>query len=376
VILLALLLYLPSIFFGYGSDADTFRVLDAGRHFVASADYVPSRRPGFLVHELSTYALDQVGGSLLANLGTLFWALVGAACFLRILRRRQIAHAELLALALVIHPVFWYNATATADYAWALGMLLAGFDLLERGKFGWAGLALGLAIGCRISSALVAGPLLVFAWLASPGARRQVLAGGMLAALLAGLAYVLPWDFAEWQPEFWEVSAGSPTLWSPLMQAGRFCYKNLYFWGLPAALIVAVMLARSAKNAPAWQQPGALRLAGLCLVVLLGLQAMFMRYPIEVEYLLPGLPFWLILIGLGRPGWRWLVVLLALIFSYNLVSLNLARPDAPGQASRATLGVWVEPGYLVEEAAARVALFGCASHACYDERVDGRSESE
>ncbi len=375
-LLLALLLYLPLTFFGYGSDVDTYRVLEAGRNFIATADYVPSRRPGFLVHELSTYVLDRLGGSLLSNLGTLFWALVAVVCLGRILRRHQVAQAGLLLLAFIVHPVFWYNATVTADYAWALGMLLAGFDFLERGRFGWAGLALGLSIGCRISSAPVAALLLIYAWLEFPGQRRRVIGSAFLVALLAALAYILPWDFAEWRPSFWEASIGSPDLWSPGMQAGRFFYKNLYFWGVPAALFLIVLLARFARKPQAWKGPGARRLAGLCLLALLGLQALFFRYPIEVEYLLPTLPFWLILVGLGLPRRREAVILILVILSYNLVNLNLAQPDAPGQASRATLGVWLEPGYLVRESSARLALLGCDSHACYDQRSGRRSGGE
>lgn len=374
--LLALLLYLPLTFLGYGSDVDTYRVLEAGRKFVATADYVPSRRPGFLVHELFTFVLDRLGGSLLSNLGTLFWALVAVVCFRRILRRHQVANVSLLVLAFIVHPVFWYNATVTADYVWALGMLLAGFDFLERGRFGWAGLALGLSIGCRISSAPVVALLLMYGWLEFRARRREVMGGAFLAVLLAALAYILPWDFAEWRPSFWEASTGSPDLWSFGMQAGRFLYKNLYFWGVPAALFIIVLLASSTQKPQVWKQPGIRQLSGLCLLALLGLQALFFRYPIEVEYLLPALPFWLILIGLVLPRRREIIILVIVIFSYNLVSLNLAQPDMPGQASQATLGVWLEPGYMVQESSARLALRGCDSHACYDERIGRRPGGE
>lgn len=343
---------------------------------MATADYVPSRRPGFIVHELATYVLDQLGGSLLANLGTLFWALVAVVCFQRILRRHKIMHAELLTLALVIHPVFWHNATVSADYVWAVGMLLAGLDQLERGRFGWAGLALGLAVGCRISSGLVVGPALVYAWLAFHDRRRQVLAGGLLAGLLTAFAYVLPWDFSEWRLSFWEISTGAPDLWSLDLQVGRFFYKNLYFWGVPGALIVATLILRVARRFSGGKQPGRYYLAGLCLLALLGLQALFFRYPIEVQYLLPTLPFWLILIGLGMPRRLHLALLIVLVFSFNLVNLNLAQPDVPGQASQARLGLWLEAGYLVKETQTRIALLGCDSRVCYEERIPPRSGSE
>ncbi|MBE0695741.1 MAG: hypothetical protein IH586_02350 [Anaerolineaceae bacterium] len=372
VLLLALLLYLPLVFFGYGSDVDTFRVLDAGRNFFATADYVPSRRPGYLVYELAVFVLNHLGGSVLTNLGSLFWALVAVACFRRILLRHRIANAGLLTLILVMHPVFWYNATVSIDYLWALGMLLAGFDFLEQDRYGWAGLALGLAVGCRLSSIIIVAGLLGYAWLRAPQKRLLVTGCAALAGLLGGLAYILPWDFAEWRPSFWRVSAGSAELWSPIMQVGRFAYKNLYFWGIPAGLFLVALLIYSIRNSSSWKRPGALLLAMLACFVLLGSEILFFRFPIEVEYLLPLLPFWLLLVGLGTKSRRILGVFFILVLSFNFININLARPDAPGQASSARAGVWIEPGYFLEQMHVRLELIGCDSHACYDERISQR----
>jgi hypothetical protein len=372
VLVVALALYLPLVFFGYGSDVDTFRVLDAGRGFFASTDYVPSRRPGYLVYEMAAFGLDRLGGSRLANLGSVFWALAAVASFQRICRRHRVKNAGLLTLALALHPVFWYNATVTLDYMWALGMLLVGFDLLEQEHFGWAGLALGLAVGCRLSSVIFAAGLFGYAWLRTPRGRLRLAGAAALAVLLACVAYIPPWDFAEWRASFWTVSAGSPALWSPLMQVGRFAYKNLYFWGVPAGVFLLCL--------PFFARPGRCSLrgkdeslfAGLALLVLLGSEVLFFRYPIEVEYLLPALPFWLLLIGQVVPSKKTLSIFLILVVSFNVVSINLARPDVAGQASSARAGVWIEPGYLVQEMRARLALMGCDSHACYDERVAPR----
>ncbi len=372
ILCLAFLLYLPLTFTGYGSDVDTFRVLEAGRNFIATADYVPSRRPGYLVYELSVFALDQLGGSWLTNLGSLFWALIAVASFLRICRRHAIPNANVLAAIFVVHPVFWYNATVTLDYVWALGMLLAGFDLLEQERFGWAGLAFGLAVGCRLSSLVIAALLLGYAWLRFPLLRRRLVPGAALAALLGGLAYVLPWDFVEWRSSFWKVSAGSPELWSAWLRLGRFAYKNLYFWGVPAGLLLVTLSFFFWRNAPWRKTRDAALLAGVCGLALLASEALFLSFPVEVEYLLPILPFFLLLVGAGLKSRRVLLVFLALVLSYNLVNFNIAHPDSPGQASSASIGLWVEPGYMAQEMRMRFALLGCDSHACYDERIQQR----
>ena len=76
VLVLAAALYFPLIFFGYGSDYDAHGVVWAGKHFVKTLDYVPSRSHGFLVHETMTLILNTLGGSLLTNLVSLYMDLV------------------------------------------------------------------------------------------------------------------------------------------------------------------------------------------------------------------------------------------------------------------------------------------------------------
>lgn len=367
-----LLIYLPLIFLGYGSDVDTFRVLDAGRNFMATADYVPSRRPGYVVYEMNAYFLDQIGGSVLTNLGTLFWAYIALDSFQRICRRHRMARPELLTVTLAVHPLFLYNSTATMDYVWALGMILVGFDLLERDRLNWAGLAFGLAIGCRISSAIVAVGVVAYAWLRWPDKRPRLVVAGIRTVLIAALAYVLPWDFAEWRSSFWLVSAGPADLWTPLMALGRFLYKNLFFWGLPAIFCLAYLIWRSCCNLSQRRNRDSLFFAGLSVGVIALVESLFFRFPIEIEYLLPTLPFWLFLVGGGISSEKLLRLLLVCVLSYNLVNINLARPDQPGQASQAFLGVWIEPGYLVKEIAIRQRLMACDTHACYDEVIGQR----
>ena len=50
-----------------------------------------------------------------------------------------------------------------------------------------------------------------------------------------------------------------------------------------------------------------------------------------------------------------------LALSYNVVSLNLARPDRPNRAQE--VGVWIEPGYLVTDVAKWLVVWGCRTHA-------------
>jgi folate-dependent phosphoribosylglycinamide formyltransferase PurN len=113
VLLIALVLYLPFLFLGYGSDMDTYNVLWAGKNFAQTLDYVPSRGPGFFVFETVEYFANQAGGSLLTNLTVMGMSLVMLYGFMRLCREFHVQNAALLGVILAIHPYLWVNSTCT-----------------------------------------------------------------------------------------------------------------------------------------------------------------------------------------------------------------------------------------------------------------------
>lgn len=89
---------------------------------------------------------------------------------------------------------------------------------------------------------------------------------------------------------------------------------------------------------------------------------LFLKIPVQRAYLLPMLPFALILLGLAtRERPRLLMVITLLIFSYNFVSLNIARADVRDHATRAILGPFIDRGFLLDDVAARLQLAGQAN---------------
>jgi hypothetical protein len=368
---LAFLLYLPFIFMGYGSDVDSYRVLDAGRNFFATADYVPSRRPGYLVHEMLTLLFNSVGGSLLSNLATLAFALLALYSFLRICQHFHLPEPLLLGLGLAFHPAFWTNAAATIDYVWALAFLLTGFWLLLDDKFNFGGLALGLAVGTRLSLVLSVVLVLIFVFVTRREQRKYVLGAALVAGLVSGAAYILPMDFVGWNLKqilsLFKASVGDESLWTSSLRLGRFAYKNLYFWGLPAAALLIACLVFISKRLGSILKDKNAALFGLAAAVILVNEVLFFKYPIEMDYLLPTLPFWLILIGIGLAGRRKiLIALVILVMLTNFVNFNIARPDVPSQASSATYGFWVEEGVLLKETGLRLELLDCDARECYN----------
>ena len=363
LVVLMLALYAPLLFFGYGSDNDTYLVLDSGRGLLRDHTYTPSRNPGYFLYELTTGVLSQVGGSVLCNAATLAMAVVSLLCFLKICRRLEVPRPHLLGLLLVIHPALWVNGTCTMEYVWALALVLAGTLLVIKRSYGVAAVLLGLAIAIRSTSFIAAGLVLGYALLARRPDRGRVVLAGFIAVVIGGLFYLPPFRQAGFSLAFLKPMTGGSELWTLKLRLARFVYKNLYFWGLLGSLALPVLLLLG------WRRlldPGRRRVVLACAGVVAAYEALFLKYPIEIAYLLPTLPAVLILLGIGlahRP-----VVIGAfgvLLLSYAALNLNIARPDQHDRATGGAVGLWVEPGYVLQDARKRQALRGCDSYDCW-----------
>jgi predicted CDP-diglyceride synthetase/phosphatidate cytidylyltransferase len=94
---------------------------------------------------------------------------------------------------------------------------------------------------------------------------------------------------------------------------------------------------------------------------------LFLRFPIEVSYLIPAAFFLLLLLGtnlLARSravAWAFLVA----VFSLNFVTPQLVTPDTPGRATGARLHFALAPGTMIDDVRLRRALRGCGDYNCY-----------
>ena len=359
IFIIAAALYLPLTFLGYGSDSDARAVVRTGEYFIATFDYVPSRLPGFFVHEVFSYFLNIVGGSLLTNLGTVGMTLLMLASFYRLSVSLVIPRPMLLTLLLALHPIVWVNASSTIDYLWALGFAFFGFNRLFTGKYFSAVILLALAIGCRLSTLLLVGFFNIFMFFKVDTERNKLVLAAFSTLVLAFIFFIPPLDFLEWDLSRWLVlSTGDPEYWTPLLRIGRFAYKNIMFWGLPAAvwlmiMTVVVSITRQKRQAGSMDAITWLSIAVLCAYELL-----FLFAPIELEYLLPLLPFTLILLSRffhHKPNF--LLVLLVLVFLANFLWINPARSTSPNQTSDVIYGLWLEKGYLLQDVTTRLVLF-------------------
>ena len=354
VILLAFILYFPLTFLGLGSDCDSYNLMNSVQSLAQKHVYMPSRYPGNPVHELLVTLLYVLGGSLLTNLGSLVMSLVVIYFFLKICEYHNIAHRYLLAIFMIIQPLYYVASTYTIDYLYALGFLFIGYMLLTKKRYISAGIFWGLAIGARMSSSFF-----VIVWLFTylrneEPDRNKCLLSVIISAVIGASFFILPFWYAGCTFAFFTNYMG---YWNWIGHLSRFVYKNIYFWGLQTSLMFLFILSLIIKSLKRNYEPGYKNIITACVLMIIFYEAFFLGMPGDKSYLIPMLPFVLILLGIALKQYKSvLILLIAVQISYNFININIARPNVPDNATAITAGLWFERGYLVNDIIERVKI--------------------
>ncbi len=365
IYLVALALYVPFIFMGYGSDSDTYSVLWSGEKFARTFDYIPSRPPGFLVFEIIVFFLNRLGGPVLTNLFVLSMFLVFLYCFNQVAHSYNVPHARIISLAIIAHPIVWVEATSTMDFYLALGLVWLGFLLLLKNRWWGAGLAMGLGIGSRATSVLMVGLILLFLFITTPKSRRLAFGAGFIAVLVATVCYLPSLDFSKWTLNFLRPAVGGEEYWTTYLRMGRWIYKSIFFWGIPVWLVFIYGLWRGVKQRTLWWNHPNRPLFIFCVAGIIVYELFYISIPTEPAYLLPTIPLWLILMAYlyeRQKAGIWLIA--GLLFIMNFINLNIARPNDKNHATSVQYGVWLETGHLVVETDERLRYVECGYRMC------------
>jgi hypothetical protein len=344
------LFYLPFVFFGYGADSDSYAVIYSGSQLMQRGSLIPSRYPGYLVHEVPTAVLNALGGSVATNLGSLVMAIIALFQFGKVCKCLKINNYDLLILLIAANPVYMAAATYTIDFVWALALFLTGFHWYLRARYLAAGVVFGLAVGARLCTFI-----LVLSILGAEVALRRLswtkVRAIALCCFVAGTCYWYSFVHASHTMGFLTYSIGNWSVWGHL---ARLVYKLLYLFGLQSVLalvVLAVLLRREFRKNWSGINQYVIILSGFAAS---GTLYMFYKVPVKVFYLLPllfVLSFALGVVDVRRPV---LKTLIAIQLSYMFVSLNVARPDVESHATRGQMGLWIEEGFAIKNVRERL----------------------
>lgn len=304
---------IPFLNNGFGVDQDACRVAIAVRQWIASGRYETSRLPGYPAYEFIVSLVIRQGAAMTNLISTLACGVVVSLLYW-LLSRMQVRNAFLVALTFAFVPIVSISSVSTIDYLPALAFAMAGFCLVVKDRPVSAGVMLGIAVGCRITS----GGFLLAAclyWLVNSDDRYRWRKAGVMSVLcllVAGVCF-LPVFLEHKFGMFSYYWMGYPS-WTEVVQT-----MTVEVWGrwgglcIIAGLVVLPFMRGGIVGLGL--DPARRQLTIASLTVLALYLACFLKLPYEAGYLIPLIPFLFLVAALWvRPlllGWVCMVMLLA-----------------------------------------------------------------
>jgi hypothetical protein len=313
---------IPFLAAGYGREPDAWRIAVTARAIATTGTYVMSRPPGYPIPEIA-YSLLWDSGPLVFNGLTAVFSGIATVFFWLYVRKVFPTDALLTSLAFAFTPVVFVNSTNSKDYLWALAFVMTSWYLSakNRSSLSWhtlAGVALGLGIGSRLTSAAMIAPLLLS--LSSTHPLAIAMKHGV--ALLVGAALTSVMALSPvWLTNGWEflTFADNPRYPEALLVTRR---ATEGVWGRLG--MVALVLAGAGRLL--WPRPPApcvaarraflpCQLLGAWGLAVALYVAAFLRLPHQSGYLIPIVPFTLLLLASFLPRALYRSVCVSLILS-------------------------------------------------------------
>jgi len=300
---------------GFGNDPDSWRVANVAREMALTGRYSASRLPGFPVHEI-VCALFVPFGAVALNAASALMSAVAVALFALFMRREGCRDYALAGAAFAFTPVVYIASTTTIDYMWGSAFLVGALYLTRTYRPVSAGICVGIATGCRITSILMSAPLAYLFWTESVS--RGDRAGKVLSSFIGAASVIAVTVLA---PPFLTYGFGflhyyetdSRTLLSSVRTMTIGVWGPLGFAGVLAAICGCVLYRCFKAHAARSVSSDSLLRASFMALALYGLA--FLRLPHEPGYLIPTVPLFLFCLSrlLGRTAF--VVACLAVVVS-------------------------------------------------------------
>jgi dolichyl-phosphate-mannose-protein mannosyltransferase len=329
ILLIIFLSRIPFLNYGYGAEEDAWGLAVTAKNIARTGSYEASRFPGHPVQEF-IYSLLWNKGAFVFNLLTAIISTAGIGFFISSFRKLNLPHAVTAGVILAFTPVIYLNSTNAMDYMWALSFILISFYFLLPARIPpekkyplLSGIFIGLAAGCRITSGAI---LLPFAfWLFDKKDLKPSLkeiSKLTLSALLVSFLVYLP-VLKRYGMEF--LSYSDPfdaTLSKALFKS------TIGVWGFIALtdiLTVLIIFIRKKRNLVKiiLRNEQKKKLAILCFFVLALYTTAYALEPHKAAYLVPVIPFVIILFTIFFGRIYFIAFSFSVILSSFFIGINL-----------------------------------------------------
>ena len=303
---------LPFLGLGYGAEPDAWRVAIAAKQIAATGEYSWSRMMGHPLQEI-VYSLFWNAGPHVFNFTTACLSVLGALFFALTLKRLCMRDYFIAALSLAYTPIVFINSVNSMDYIWALSFILGSQYFVLRKRPVLAGVLLGCAIGCRVTSGALLLPF-ALSQIEFKEKRinyREILSLGISTCLVGGLLYY-PVYCAYGIGFFGYYDVTLPTVQKVIWRITHqiFGYGGLIAIGL--SILVSIALAYLGSKQTTFLEKTQKKHLISWIVAIVLYTIAFLKYPTKSAFLIPAIPFVFLLLGrfLHRKVFRVLCVLI------------------------------------------------------------------
>ena len=303
---------LPFLGPGYGAEPDAWRVAIAAKQIAATGEYSWSRMMGNPLQEI-VYSLFWNTGPHVFNFTTACLSVLGALFFALTLKRLCMRDYFIAALSLAYTPIVFINSVNSMDYIWALSFILGSQYFVLRKRPVLAGVLLGCAIGCRVTSGALLLPF-ALSQIEFKEKRinyREILSLGISTCLVGGLLYY-PVYCAYGIGFFGYYDVTLPTVQKVIWRITHqiFGYGGLIAIGL--SILVSIALAYLGSKQTTFLEKTQKKHLISWIVAIVLYTIAFLKYPTKSAFLIPAIPFVFLLLGrfLHRKVFRVLCVLI------------------------------------------------------------------
>jgi hypothetical protein len=283
--------------FASSTDSDTLALVNSAYLLKYFHIYTVSRYPGYPFYEIFNSLLIS-GGWIFTNTATAVISFIALILFGRILTIFEIENKALLILTFAFFPIIWINSTITMDYLWGLTFILLACFLSFKSKYDLAGIAIGFAFATRFTSLFMDVPLVY--WMLRRKVSGRIIASFILSSFFTSVILFLPVLF-KYKLEFFQGSGFISTtpLKKPLelllysiLSSSIDLVSGLTGWIVFVLMIILALFFKKFLSTSKHDT-----LLNFCWLIMLIYFLLYITFPYKIEYLIPVVPWFLIIIN-------------------------------------------------------------------------------
>lgn len=305
------------------TDQDVLAVVNSAYLLRYEHAYTVSRFPGYPLYEFVN-ALFIGGGWIVTNTATMVVSFICIIIFARILNLFKMKNKALLVFTFAFIPIIWINSSITMDYMWSLMFIMLGVYLVFLGKYPMAGIAIGLAIGSRFTSAFMIIPL--FFWAFQKKEKIKDIMIFVYSAMGTALVVFLP-VFYKYKLEFLQGSGFLSTtpIRNPISMMMNLAFENMVMelFGLAAFIFLIFTIVLTLKSKPVNENKDLLFFCWITIIIFIFLYFIF---PYKVAYLIPIVPWILVVINENLKK-TFTVIVCVLLLLNGIVSIKVINEE-------------------------------------------------